>query len=59
MLHDKGGTLLPDSGHKPILQSGGVVRTSKNQAAARRFLDFLTGPKGQAILQAGGLFPPK
>lgn len=59
MLHDKGGNLLPDSGHKPIRQSGGVVKGSKNQAAARRFLDFLIGPKGQAILQAGGLFPPK
>ncbi|MBA3975408.1 MAG: molybdate ABC transporter substrate-binding protein [Candidatus Solibacter sp.] len=59
MLHDKGGILLPDSGHKPIRQSGGVVKGSKNQAAARRFIDFLTGPKGQAILQAGGLFPPR
>jgi molybdate transport system substrate-binding protein len=59
LLHDKGGILLPDSGHKPIRQSGGVVKGSKNQASARRFIDFLTGPKGQAILQAGGLFPPR
>ncbi|MBE0658340.1 MAG: molybdate ABC transporter substrate-binding protein [Bryobacteraceae bacterium] len=59
LLHDKGGILLPDSGHKPIRQSGGVVKGSKNQAAARRFIEFLTGPKGQAILQAGGLFPPR
>jgi molybdate transport system substrate-binding protein len=59
LLHDKGGILLPDSGHKPISQSGGVVKRSKNQAAARRFMEFLTGPKVQAILQAGGLFPPR
>lgn len=59
LIFDKGGILLPDSGHKPIRQSGGVVKGSKNQAAARRFIDFLTGPKGQAILQAGGLFPPR
>lgn len=59
MLFDKGGILLPDSGHKPIRQSGGVVKRSKNQEGARRFLAFLTGPKGQEILQAGGLFPPR
>jgi molybdate transport system substrate-binding protein len=59
LMFDKGGILLPDSGHKPIRQSGGVVKGSKNQAAARRFIDFLTGAKGQAILQAGGLFPPR
>lgn len=59
LVFDKGGILLPDAGHKPIRQSGGVVKGSRNAAAARRFMDFLTGPKGQAILQAGGLFPPK
>jgi len=59
LVFDKGGILLSDTGHGPIRQSGGVVTGSKNPAAARRFMDFLTGPKGQAILRARGLFPPR
>lgn len=59
LVFDKGGILLPDSGHKPIRQTGGVVKGSRNATAAKRFMDFIAGPKGQAILLAGGLFPPK
>ena len=59
LLYDKGGVLLPDSRHSPIRQSGGVLKSSKQPEAARKFMEFLTGPRGQAILRAGGLFQPK
>ena len=58
LLVDKGGVLLPDTGHAPIRQSGGVVRGAANERAARAFLDFLAGPEGQRLLGRFGLFPP-
>lgn len=58
LLHDRGGVLLPDSGHAPIRQSGGVVRGTANGKAARAFLDFLAGAEGQRLLARYGLFPP-
>ena len=30
----------------------GLMTTSRNKGAARKFVDFMTGPKGRAILQA-------
>jgi molybdate transport system substrate-binding protein len=59
LLIDAGGVLVPESGHPPIRQFGGIMKGARNLDSARRFMAFLTGPKGQAILQAGGLFPPK
>lgn len=32
----------------------GLMRTSKNKEAARRFIDFMTGEKGKAILRGKG-----
>jgi molybdate transport system substrate-binding protein len=58
LVFSQGGILLPEKLHSPIRQSGGIVASTRQAAAARRFLDFLTGPEGQRILQAGGLFPP-
>jgi molybdate transport system substrate-binding protein len=58
LVFGQGGILLPDKLHSPIQQSGGIVASTRQAAAARRFLDFLTGSEGQRILQAGGLFPP-
>lgn len=40
--------------HRPLDQSLGVVRASKNQAAARRFTEFLLSDEGQAILESHG-----
>lgn len=53
------GTLLPAEWHAPIRQAAGVVKSSAQPAAARRFLKFLTGSDGRRILAAGGLFPPR
>ena len=52
------GKLLPAEWHAPIRQAGGVVKSSAQPAAARRFLKFLTSFEGRTILQRGGLFPP-
>lgn len=52
------GTLVPTNLYPPIRQSGGVVKSSANAAAAGRFLKFLTGAQGRRILEGGGLFPP-
>ncbi|MGC9972609.1 MAG: molybdate ABC transporter substrate-binding protein [Bryobacteraceae bacterium] len=58
LVFSQGGILLPENLHSPIRHSCGIVASTRQAAAARRFLDFLTGPEGQSILQAGGLFPP-
>lgn len=58
LLQDKGGLLLPDRLHNPIRQTGGMVSSSKNEARARKFLDFLTSPAGQEIFRKHGFAPP-
>ncbi len=55
---ESGARLLPETGYPPIRQSGGIVRGTQREQQARGFLTFLLGPAGQAILAAGGLFPP-
>jgi len=59
LVFRQGGVLLPENLHSPIRQTGGVVATSRQAGAARRFLDFLVGPEGRMVLQANGLFPPE
>jgi molybdate transport system substrate-binding protein len=51
------GILLPDSWHAPIRQSGAVVKSSAQPAAAREFLNFLESKEGRKILESGGLTP--
>jgi molybdate transport system substrate-binding protein len=59
LLKDEpGAKLLPENGHPPIRQSGGVVAGTQRETQARAFLRFLLSPAGQSILRAGGLFPP-
>jgi molybdate transport system substrate-binding protein len=52
------GMLLPQQWHAPIRQTGGVLKSSPQPAAARTFLKFLASPEGKKILSEGGLFPP-
>jgi molybdate transport system substrate-binding protein len=40
--------------HRPIAQAIGVVRASKKQDAARRFLEFVLSAEGQAVLASYG-----
>ena len=55
LVFDRGGVLLPDSGHSPIRQAGGVVGGRPDEAAARRFLDLLASDEGRRILAEHGL----
>jgi len=43
--------------HEPIRQTAGIVEHSTNPAAGR-FLEFVTGPEGQAILARHGFASP-
>jgi molybdate transport system substrate-binding protein len=58
LVFNRGGILLPAELHQPIVQAGGVVAGSRNEANARRFVKFLTGRAGQHLLEAHGL-PPR
>jgi len=44
--------------HAPIDQAVGVVRASKRQDAARRFVEFLLGEEGQSVLKSFGYDAP-
>ncbi|GAB3271015.1 iron ABC transporter substrate-binding protein [Sinomonas notoginsengisoli] len=45
-----------DPGAFVSISGGGVLKSSKNQAAAQQFLKFVTGKKGQEVLQKGTSF---
>lgn len=59
LVFDKGAVLLPEEWHAPIRQAAGIVKTTRQPDAARRFLEFLTSPAGQELLRRYGLFPPR
>lgn len=47
-------TLIPEELHQPIDQGLGIIKTTKNEQAARAFAAFLAGPQGQAIMKKYG-----
>jgi len=47
-------TLIPEQLHQPIDQGLGIIKTTKNEKAARAFAAFLTGSQGQAIMKKYG-----
>ena len=47
-------TLIPEELHQPIDQAVGIIKTTKNEKAARAFAAFLSGPQGQAIMKKYG-----
>ena len=49
---------IPNGANVRSTYAGVVVKTSPHADAARAFLDWLTGPDGQAILQRQGFLPP-
>jgi molybdate transport system substrate-binding protein len=51
-------TLIPDGLHQPIDQALAVIKTTRNEAAARAFASFVSGPKGREILQKYGFAFP-
>ncbi len=58
LLFDRGGVALDDRGHTPIRQAGGVVTGGRQEAAARRFLEFLGSAEGRRVLEAHGFAVP-
>lgn len=54
LLQGKDPQLIPDDWHQPITQKGGIVAGSQNAEAARKFLDFLVSPAGQAVFAQFG-----
>jgi molybdate transport system substrate-binding protein len=57
LVKDRGGVLLPDSLHAPILQGAGVVQTSARPGPARAFVELLLSESGQRALSAAGFGP--
>jgi molybdate transport system substrate-binding protein len=45
--------------HRPLEQSVAVVRASRRQEAARRFVEFLSGAEGRAVLESYGYAVPR
>jgi len=59
LVFNKGGILLPAAWHPRIAQTGAVVKASRHQEQARRFLAFLTGRQGKAVLKQFGFDLPQ
>ena len=49
---------IPADSYPPIKQAAVILKASKNKDAARRFLDFVSGPQGREILQRFGFTVP-
>jgi len=47
-------TLIPEELHQPIDQGLAIMKTTKNEQAARAFITFLSSPQGKAILKKYG-----
>ena len=51
-------TLIPEQLHQPIDQGLAVIKSTRNETAARAFATFLNGPRGREILgKYGFAFP--
>lgn len=51
-------TLIPEELHKPLDQGMAVIKSTKNEQAARAFSDFVNGEKGRDIMKKYGFqFP--
>lgn len=57
LVVQRGGVLLPAK-HAPILQAAGIVARTRQFDLASRFIEFLRGSEGQAILSRHGLMAP-
>ena len=52
-------TVIPENLHKPIDQGMAIIKTTKNEPAARAFAAFVNGPQGRAIMQKYGFTFPQ
>jgi len=59
-MQDKGRYWeLPSEAYPELLQAAGIVANSKHKAAAQAFLNYVTSPEGQGILQQYGFRTPQ
>ncbi len=49
---------VPPADYPPILQAAVIVRSSRHKDAARRFIAFLKGREGMALMESYGFTPP-
>lgn len=49
---------IPESAHRPLVQGGVVLPWANDPAAAMRFREFMTGPRGRSILARYGYDAP-
>lgn len=47
-------SLIPEELHQPIDQGLAIMKTTKNEKAARAFAEFLNSPQGQAVMKKYG-----
>lgn len=52
-------SLIPEELHQPLDQGLAIMKTTRNEKAARDFATFLTGPEGHAVMQKYGFTFPK
>ena len=57
LVKDRGGELVPEEWHEPIVQAGGVPKRAANPEAGRRLLEWLTSAAGQSALGKAGFGP--
>lgn len=51
-------TLIPEELHSPLDQALAVIKNTKHETAARRFAEFINGPKGRPIMRRYGFILP-
>jgi molybdate transport system substrate-binding protein len=47
----------PEDTHSPVVYPGALIKSSKNPAGAKTFLEFLSGEKARAVFQKVGFIP--
>ena len=48
-------TLIPEELHQPIDQGLGIITNTRNEPAARAFINFISSPQGKAVMKKYGL----
>src|SRR5215207_8440129 len=51
-------SLIPEELHQPLDQGLAILKTTKNEKAARAFAVFIIGPQGQAVMKKYGFSLP-
>jgi molybdate transport system substrate-binding protein len=59
LSHQGGGrwVLIPAEMHRPLVQALAVIKGAAHEREARRFADFVTGPRGKEVLDKYGFAP--